>query len=277
MSATRAEIRREAADRLDGRYFHSTATGGSIVTLIDTVRLQDSGASADEYEGGWLIFDAGTALAGDDNVRTVNSYIPGTGQVAQAGAAWSEAPTGMGYELHGLIDPRDWNSAINRGLRRCTRVRRERLTLVDDRLNYSLAALGWLESRRHVQKLLYRHGENPTEYRWEELNPALWEIVEDDDALTLDLIRPIQAADGRALFIEAIGPYGGLDDDLDTTSCPFDWVVTAALQAVWERHARQIDSRATTLQDRLTVTALMQEQVRIWAPKLSRPVDVGAF
>lgn len=270
MSNTRKAIRQEAAARFDGRYFTLTATGGSTSTVVDTTR-QDSGGSTSEYVGGWLLPTSGN---GAGLTKAIASWAPTTGTWTQAGTVWPGVIAAADeVELHMLLDPRDWNDIINRGLRRCTKVRLDQLTLVSQQLQYALTSQTTLESPKHVQRILMRDGDTSNRYTWRELEPSRYWISDDDDALTLNLRSAIEPQSNLAMWIEYVGAYDSLSTDATTTTCPLDWAVSAAIMVAWERFGKQIDERSVpSLQSKVDASKAFLEQCAIWSPKLNRTI-----
>ena len=272
MSNTRKAIRQESAFRFDGRALVSTATGGTTSTVIDTARLQDSGStSTNEYVGGWVLPTSGN---GAGVTKPITTYAPSTGTITQGGTVWAGViANGDEYELHELLDPRDWNNCIDRGLRRCTKLRKDALTLVASQLQYALSSQTTLESPKHVERITLRHGATANQYTWEELSPASWWIEDDDDVLTLVLRSAITPQADLAMYIEYVGAYDALATDATTTTCPLDWACAAAIMVAWERFGKQVDERSVpTLQSRTDATKTFWEQCSIWAPKMNRVV-----
>lgn len=270
MSNTRKAIRQEAAARFDGRYLTLVATGGTTTTVVDTTR-QDSGGSTSEYVGGWLLPTSGN---GAGVTKPIASWAPTTGTWTQAGTAWAGVIAAADeVELHMLLDPRDWNDCINRGLRRCTLLRRDALTLVSQQLQYALTSQTTLESPKHVVRILMRDGATSAQYTYRELEPSRWWVDDDDDVLTLNLRSAIEPQSNLAMYIEYIGAYSAISTDAATTTCPLDWAVSAAIMVAWERFGKQIDERSVpSLQSRLETSKAFMEQCAIWAPKLARAV-----
>lgn len=271
MSSTRAAIRQEAASRFDGRFIYSAATGGSTSTVIDTARLQDSGGSTSEYVGGWVLPTSGNAIG---VTKPISAFAPTTGTITQGGTVWSGAVASTDtYELHMLLDPRDWNTCIDRGLRRCTKLRRDQLTLTSLQLQYALTSQTTLESPKHVTRILMRDGDTSNRYTWRELEEPKWFISDDDDSLVLNLRSAIEPQSNLAMFVEYLGSYDALATDDATTTCPLDYAVAAAILVAWERFGHQVDERSVpTLQTRVEATRGFWEQQSIWGPKLTRVI-----
>jgi hypothetical protein len=276
-TSTLTAIRREAADRLDGTYLQSAVTGGSSTTVIDTVRLRESTRSTYDYEGSWIYFPAGT-ISGAANIRDVSDYAPSTGTLTVANA-WGGTPANaQEFELHGIVHPTDWNTAINRGLRRCINLKRYAITIVDSQLQYSLAsAITTLESAQQAKRLLERRGATSGQYEWYEVPQGLWEVYEDDDTYTLNLKRAYTSAANLALYLECYTPYASLATESATTTCPLDWAVSAALQCVYEKYGTQIESHAQSKMKAAQVTDMFTQQSAIWSPQVSYEMALPGF
>lgn len=268
---TRKQVRQEAAARFDGRFLVSTATGGTTSTVVDTARLQNSGGSTSKYVGGWVLPTSGN---GAGVTKPISAYAPTTGTITNGGTVWGGVIAAADeYELHMLLDPRDWNDVINRGLRKCVKLRLDQLTLVSLQLQYTLSSLTTLDSPKHVTRVLMRDGDTANRYTWRELEPSRWWISDDDDSLVLNLRSAIEPQSNLAMFIEYVGAYDAISTDAATTTCPLDYAVAAAIVAAWERFGKQIDERSVpSLQSRTDASKALLEQHLIWAPKIHRAV-----
>lgn len=271
MSSTRTQIRQEAARRF-GRPVFSTATGGSTTTLIDTVKLKDSAASDFTYQGQYVLMTSGDA-SGD--VRRVSSFARTTGILTVGNAFSATIDSGDTYELHDMLDPREWAECINRGLRKCIRIRRDPLTIVDDQLQYSLASLTGLERKSQVTGVIVQHG--AASQKVERSLPVYrWDIVADDDAFTLHLetAEGEDTANNRVILLEWVGPYDALATDAATTTCPLDYVVAATLDAAYEVYTQNMD-RATRVEARQERAAYADDLLaahRKYAEGRARPI-----
>ena len=164
---TRVAIRQAAAFRADGNYLASTASGGNTTTLVDAPRLRRDSYSPDFYEGFWIYFTGGDLLA-DNNTRQVEDagYAPSTGTLTQDGAAWSAScDSGDTYELHQLMDPRDWNLCIDEALLSATKYRDEAITIVTSQKQYSLSSVAsYLERKEEIVDVYLRYGATADQY-----------------------------------------------------------------------------------------------------------------
>ncbi len=115
MSSSRAQLRQLVAERVSP-YVSGTADSGSVVSLVDAEELEDSGASADLWEGAWLHISAGTN-AGE--TRRVTSYDPASGSVTVNRAYASAVDATSIYELVRTVSPDAIHQALNDTLARC--------------------------------------------------------------------------------------------------------------------------------------------------------------
>ena len=262
---------------MDPSFIASTATGGSTSQLIDTVRLQRANWPAERYKDAWIYFTATGDLVADNNTREVQTYAPSTGTCTQDGPVWSTAVTSsMTYELHKLLDPRDWNAAITRGLRKCTRRRREAITVVANQLQYALTSYTWFEGRQQMLQVWHRTGSTANEYRFDEMPPWMWDIIEDDNGYTLSFKNALSTASADAYFFDAIGPFDALTTEnhatTGTTSCPLDWIVAATIVSAYELYGNRIEQgvRAITKEDAFKEFAALTSR---FAPQWSEPFE----
>lgn len=113
MATTRRAIRQRLLQELS-LGFNGTATGGAATTLIDTGRLQNSGADSRNYVNMYLNMPAAAAA---DQARTITTYAPTTGTLTQGGVNYTVSPASTDiYEIIKWIHPTDLNNAINRGI-----------------------------------------------------------------------------------------------------------------------------------------------------------------
>lgn len=269
---SRVTIRQESADRLAGGLVVSTATGGSTATLLDSEVLLDAGESPDRYAGSWLHPTSGTNAG---KIRRVNSYVPSAGSIAFPALA-SAILAGVSYELHDHLSPAQWNTAINRGLRRCTHERRDPLAIVSKKRQYDLTtALPTLEHKAAIKALWARWG--PTnEKREEELAPASWKLYHEGGKVILYLRSPLEPdpTNNLELLVEWIGPYDPLATDAAVTACPLDWIVAATLVEAWERYGRTISEQArqATVISAQQAEAELTERTGQFGPNAARPL-----
>ena len=148
--ATRRSIRQRVIQECQ-LGFSGVATGGTATTLIDTVRLLNSGADNRNYVGFFVNRPATAAAA--DNVRVVTTYAGSTGTLTHGGSNYAVSPTTDAYELIKWIHPDDLNTAINRALEKLWYETWHPLSLVDD---YDMEASGvtnWTATNSTRQKI----------------------------------------------------------------------------------------------------------------------------
>ena len=128
MSTTRLELRQHVAQRVT-RFVAGTADSGTTVALTDAEQLEDSGASAELWEGSWLYIRAGTNAG---QIRRVTAYDPASGSVTVNRAFPVAVDATSQYELLRLPSPEQVHQAIDDTLERCWYRTMAVVTLVPD-------------------------------------------------------------------------------------------------------------------------------------------------
>ena len=153
MSVNRARLRQLVAERASP-YVSGTADRGSVVSLVDAGGLQDSGASADLWEGAWLHISAGTN-AGE--TRRVTSYDPVGGSVTVNRAFASAVDATSAYELARTVSPDAIHQALNDTLARCWYRTMALVTLAADGDMEDAATSSWTPAGASVAKVAASH------------------------------------------------------------------------------------------------------------------------
>lgn len=241
---TRAAIRQEAANRFGGNTTGTTTSSGTTTTFVCST-LADSGESTDRWDGAWVQMTSGTA-GNIGAIRRIVSGVAGSGTFTVGYAFTSATASGDGFELNEHLSPTDWNNAINRALRRRMRERRETITPVLNQTHYSLASYTDITEPGQVVDLYFRDGPTAAETTYRQVPPYQWEVLEDDDGLTLYLDPPVGPGSNSDFYIimSYVGPYAEISTDSTTTTCPLDWIVPATILAALEMYAPQLEQRA---------------------------------
>ena len=129
---TKAEIRREVADRL-GRLLSFEATGGTTTEIHTSDPQVRAGALSTEQYGGWWARPVDGDAAGETRMVTVELTSGVTGRLAVPPTTpfSNDISDGDTIELYGL-PPYDIDAAINRALRKMSAPTRFPLTLCPD-------------------------------------------------------------------------------------------------------------------------------------------------
>lgn len=269
MTATRTQIRQEAAARLGalGYPYPTTAASGTTTTAVVN-ELIDSIESLYRHVGNWAYFLNGT---NSGEVRRVQSYSPDTGTLTFSRALPAAVAANDTFELHEWFDPRIWHDCLTRALRNTPRERREAVVIVANQTEYSLASWTWISKKTQILRLVLRHGSTANEYHYQEIPRYRWHVEADDDAFTLVLTAPLSPSNSVALYFDAIGPYDALATDSASTACDLDWIVFGTLKQAYEVYGKVIDDGAkkAVLIDRDEVARRHQQLTREFGPKLN--------
>jgi hypothetical protein len=245
MAVSRKQLRQAIIEELDGGCV-GTVDSATNTTLTDA-DLADRGQ--DTYAAGstWLKITSG---AGVGQVRATELFAADSGQFTLK-RAWTTVPSPSDeYELHTLVHPDRLDEAINRGLVSLPYDVEQEITVVDDALNYSLAAYTWLANPRQVWGVKVRYGDEANEYEY--LPAPGWTVRNNAGAMTLDRRYPGSAS--SKLYLCAVRYYDELASDAATTGCPQEWAVAAAAVELYRYLARQSnDPAASVFQQRETV------------------------
>jgi hypothetical protein len=250
---TLRDYRRAVAPRL-GPYAQGTADAASTTTVLACPAWPfKSSLAQDDLWADQYLFRPGAGA--EDRTRVVATATVATGQYAPD-LAWTTAPDGEVFEVHGVVPPvldgvSDLHALINEALRTCVVVGEVTLAPVAGATRHSLAlAAPWLEEPSWVHQVGYLSAQ---EIR-EEVDPfrrALrGEAYKDGgtvyvqhgahalspaDTLYVRLLKP-GSADCRAAG-GAWGTQTGLVLESDEAPVPVEWVVAATLVQAWLRLA----------------------------------------
>lgn len=226
---TRRKLRREALETYRaGMVLTASASGQTTTSLFfDDYRLKSSGYGGHPGVGAWIYVVSGT-LTGQR--RLITDSDPATGELAIDIALASELASGDLVELHWLIEPDEWNLAINRALHRYKVV--ERVPVVGiDAVETPLDYLGWLRSRAQVCGIWHYPVEGNQEIafgssgRW-------WGLREDGGYLTLLTQNALEST--TTVYLEALKTLTDLftDDSVLPANCNLDLVAALAYDEV---------------------------------------------
>lgn len=111
-SITRPALRRRIAAAMQDDIVHSTATGGTTTTLVDTGKLDLF--SDDSLNGAWVYIHTGTELGTE---RAITDFTGSTGTITVT-EAWSAGPDSTSqYEVHRRFTVEQYDAAIDQAIR----------------------------------------------------------------------------------------------------------------------------------------------------------------
>lgn len=245
MSSTRLLVRQTAAGRLAGLTTGAATSTGTAPTsgVTDTTNLLDTGDSTYNYNGEYFMFTSGLNASVE---KRIASFVPSAGSVAVGNPFASNIAIADTFEINAHLSPSQWNICINAALRRCMRRREESVTIVTNQNQYSLSTLTDLTREKQVIEVVLQRGAAGVKTR-RTLSPlSEYEIWEDDDVLTLNLIgaQTANTADSLEILVCYLGPYAALSTDAATTTCDLDLVVTGTLLQALERYKHRVEEPA---------------------------------
>ncbi|HXH05360.1 MAG TPA: hypothetical protein VNI83_02100 [Vicinamibacterales bacterium] len=211
---TRKKIRQYALTNFRAGLVLLATSGGSSTSIPTTsYRFKSSLYRANRGKGTWLHVTTGNR-AGETSMVTATD--PPNGTLTVNPALSGALSSGDEFEWHWLVDPSEWNDAINRAAARYYQLERVPIAGVADREEYDLSELApWLASKEDVYGLWhYPKSANATpdgedhpfqgEGRW-------WGVRQDGHRFTLT-ISPAVAA-GKHFYLEAARPMPRLYTD----------------------------------------------------------------
>jgi hypothetical protein len=244
-TSTRLLIRQTGAGRRGGRTLGSATSNATapVSTITDATNLLDSGDSIYNHIGAWHMFTGGLN-AGTE--KRISSFVASSGVLSVGNPYSSNVASGDDFEIHDHLAPSQWNICINAALRRCTRRREESVAVVTGQNQYSLAALTDLTRKNQVIEILLQRGEALKKTRRALSTFSEYELWEDDDALTLNIISALtaNASDNLEIVVAYMAPYAALSTDAATTTCDLDWVVEGTLLQAMLRYRHAVEEPA---------------------------------
>jgi len=231
-TATLNQILQRVGELVDQRRFVvSTATDGSTTTLVDAIKLLNSG------RGEWYADQARilrTDKSDGDRFRSVVTDVPGTGTLTVS-PAWTDTVASTDpYQLWPRFDPEYAEDVILRTLEDLHVIEKVEITGVDDQRQYALSGQSWFIRPEQYLGTFVRLGDTANEYTWRQVRDT--EIRRDQDAFTLQLNGEVFTTDDTLEF-RGVRDYKGIgaptQDGVTTTTALVQWVGTkAALRLV---------------------------------------------
>lgn len=255
------DIRQRFADRI-GPFYASTATGGTVSTLLEARSpILSTIRSTRDLDGYYLMRPA---AATNDKYRRVASYVPTTGTITPDNT-YGVAPVNTeAYELHGIIDPSKMNTLINRALTRVPVMARRNYTWVLGNQVFSMQANAALPVGFGREDVIYQIGWTPagsvSDPSW---NP--WEHLVSFEILNVqfnpgyagpDIIFSQKFNDGDILsflfqttanhYINATYSSGTTDVtlDADVVVADLDLIVASCLVQAWKDYSFELEPEA---------------------------------
>lgn len=253
--------RRRVAYEL-GPFFHSTVTGGTTSTLVDSKwPLYSTIVQTETYQDWWVYRpDAATST---DKERTVKTYAPLTGTL-NVDHAYTVAPaSGEVYELHPTVQPSKINENINQGLKRLLIPIEFTFTPTDDAIRHSLATpASWLTNTEWVRQLGYLTTTEVAEGRGENdpyIRGLRGEVT--SDGATVYIEHRGHTFDGtETVYVRAMKPaynqcrvsagtwgaQSGLTLETDEAVPTEEWVASAALVEIWRTLSQVLEAASNS-------------------------------
>lgn len=131
---TRLTLRQEAAKAMGLFMTSSTATGGSVNSLVDASTSGNSTTqsaldASQRWKGGYLLMTGGLNAG---LWREISDDEPSTGTLTLARSFPNAVAAGDAYEVYAGLNPDQWGAAIDTGLTRCRYLSRSPITLIPD-------------------------------------------------------------------------------------------------------------------------------------------------
>lgn len=207
--ASRLRIRQAALSRYGaGIVLVNTGTDQNKITTVD-YRFATSFYKANRGRGQWLYVAVSANNAGKARIISASDPTLGTITVLPSfGAAFANNDEA---EWHTLVDPDQWNDAINRGLSRYWYVERVPIVCIANQNEYSLVSLPWLFDRKQIHDVRW-FPVSSVEIDESYVGDGRWYGTrQDGDVVTL-AISPVQVA-GTVLYLECTRPMPALYAD----------------------------------------------------------------
>lgn len=184
--------------------------------------------------------------------------------VARAGSGLANGVA----QVYFMLDPDEFNAAINEAIQQLYFVEREAITLVANTYTYALPS--WIQQKGQILSVKWRDitllTTNPVE---EEVNA--WRVFEDNNACTLlihDLLRSVTTYD---IQVSGRRNYSSLASDSATTTCPYPLLFAACtvkvLHKIFNKYGKGI---ATLFGPKMQVSEGELAQMKAdWLPRLA--------
>ena len=199
---TRQRIRQFAINNYRAGYvLVNTGTSATVFTTADA-RFKSSGFPVNRGKGTWLMPSSGSRAG---QTRLIVSSAPSVGTIT-VDPAWSGTLANLDEgEWHWLVEPEEWNLAINRGVKRYFYLERVPVVGVDAQDEYDLEDLFWLENKDDVHGVWYYPlgtslADDGNDEPWGG-NGRWWRVREDGGRRSLIVYPEIDA--DTTLYLEA--------------------------------------------------------------------------
>lgn len=233
MAATRKFMREWVASKLgrlhEVQISEAEADEGVTDTLYDCPRLADLSEDNERFMDSYLMLDTTTPASEPmAEWRRITAASITNKQVSLSRAFDSTPADGSNAFIYGLLNPDEWNGAINDVLTTLYYPFRLEVPLTEtvegtgadqlvDTMEYRLPA--WIMSKGQVLEVRYRNISSGFVKGWEEALPR-YRLDQTITGVTLHLIDPPWARSTFELVVEAQRFHSRLDDDTWGTTCP---------------------------------------------------------
>jgi hypothetical protein len=238
MAASRKTIREWVASKLGRLHRVSITVDGGDPTLYDVPELPDITGDEERIADWYLMLDDGSATP---EWRRVTSASLSASQLSISRAFAAAPVAGEAAVLYGLLNPDEWNEAINEALTTLYFPDRHEITLVEDEREYALPT--WVQTRGQVIGVRYR---NLTTAR-EEPVPRFRIHESMSDGVKLVLMDDPWSPSSYSLILEASRWHSRLDEDDWGTTCPQQlWqaaVEVSALHKVMKKYGQRFKAQ----------------------------------
>lgn len=175
-------------------------------------------------------------------------------------------PEGTRLVLYSLLNPTEWNDAIDEALTRLYFVERETVALDDDNTEQEYTMSSWLQFKGQMINVLYRNTVTGVETA-----VPRFRLIEDRNALTLKLLDPQWPSSTYSLIVEANRFYSRLNADDWGTTCPSPlWqaaIKVAALHKIFSKYG--VRFKAQFQQDLAIAEKELMKQRQAILPQLT--------
>lgn len=264
-----------------------TASSGTTTTVVDAVKLKDTGESIYAYEDLWAFVteDAGATILYE--VRRVESYSPTSGTLS-VGNAFSAAPTAGDKIQLCAVNPELVKDCVITALRKCTYAREDSITWTTGINRVDLSAqLNWISMPEQILRIRYRtvNPSVPNQFYYTVFPPYEWSVEMLNGTAYVDFESPLRStADSNTILqVKSIAPYV-LDSQLTSTfsytssfNIPLDWIVSMSLVELLGRIGRNVDllNRGMFRLDQATEARWAEEMSSRFSPPLNYNVRLN--
>lgn len=135
-------------------------------------------------------------------------------------------------QIYSLLDPDEFNGAINEALRELWHIDVDSITLVADTYSYSLPS--WIQTKGQVVDLKWRDLELLTT-RPQEDSVKSYRLIEDVNSLSVFINEALRNVTTYDLRVYARRNYSTLASDASTTTCPYPLIFACGMVKVLQR------------------------------------------